>query len=104
MENIHKYATLTTFHLETCQSGLTYLFAKEAGALKPLGSSNLPVSAVNNNHIKLYGFYLLYNCFIVRNTEKFKYMDKGLIFLLILLALSGGGKLGLRALRNHFNS
>ena len=31
--------------LETCQSGLTYLFAKEAGVSKPLASSNLAVSA-----------------------------------------------------------
>ena len=31
--------------LEPCQSGLTYLFAKEAGASNPLGSSNLPGSA-----------------------------------------------------------
>jgi hypothetical protein len=31
--------------LETCQSGLMYLFAKEAGALSPLGGSNPPVSA-----------------------------------------------------------
>ncbi|MDB5254321.1 MAG: putative metal-dependent hydrolase [Parcubacteria group bacterium] len=31
--------------METCQSGLTYLFAKEAGSLKALASSNLAVSA-----------------------------------------------------------
>ena len=31
--------------METCQSGLTYLFAKEAGALKPLDGSNPSVSA-----------------------------------------------------------
>ena len=31
--------------METCQSGLTYLFAKEAGASNPLASSNLAVSA-----------------------------------------------------------
>ena len=33
--------------METCQSGLTYLFAKEAGALNPLASSNLAVSALS---------------------------------------------------------
>ena len=31
--------------METCQSGLTYLFAKEAGVSNPLASSNLAVSA-----------------------------------------------------------
>ncbi len=31
--------------METCQSGLTYLFAKEAGALNPLEGSNPSVSA-----------------------------------------------------------
>lgn len=31
--------------MEACQSGLMYLFAKEAGALKPLGGSNPPASA-----------------------------------------------------------
>ena len=31
--------------METCQSGLTYLFAKEAGASKPLDGSNPSVSA-----------------------------------------------------------
>ena len=31
--------------MEPCQSGLTYLFAKEAGASKPLGGSNPPGSA-----------------------------------------------------------
>ena len=35
--------------MEPCQSGLTYLFAKEAGASKPLGSSNLPGSARDKN-------------------------------------------------------
>jgi hypothetical protein len=30
---------------EACQSGLMYLFAKEAGVLKPLGGSNPPASA-----------------------------------------------------------
>ena len=35
--------------LEPCQSGLTYLFAKEAGASNPLGSSNLPGSAKIGN-------------------------------------------------------
>ena len=52
--------------LEPCQSGLTYLFAKEAGALKPLGSSNLPGSAnlVLSRDIqkmkKLLGLFLIY--------------------------------------------
>ena len=36
---------------EPCQSGLTYDFAKVAEALKPLGSSNLPGSAVINFNI-----------------------------------------------------
>ncbi len=31
--------------METCQSGLMYLFAKEAGASKPLDGSNPSVSA-----------------------------------------------------------
>ena len=31
--------------MEPCQSGLTYLFAKEAGASKPLEGSNPSVSA-----------------------------------------------------------
>lgn len=35
--------------METCLSGLRYLFAKEAGALYPLASSNLAVSAKINN-------------------------------------------------------
>ena len=34
--------------METCQSGLTYLFAKEAGALYPLEGSNPSVSAGEN--------------------------------------------------------
>ena len=34
--------------MEPCQSGLTYLFAKEAGASKPLGGSNPPGSATMN--------------------------------------------------------
>ena len=34
---------------EPCQSGLTYLFAKEAGASKPLGGSNPPGSALFNS-------------------------------------------------------
>ena len=35
--------------METCQSGLTYLFAKEAGALNPLDGSNPSVSAKKYN-------------------------------------------------------
>lgn len=31
--------------MEPCQSGLTYIFAKDAGASKPLGGSNPPGSA-----------------------------------------------------------
>ncbi len=36
--------------LETCQSGRMYLFAKEAGLLKGLASSNLAVSAKPKFH------------------------------------------------------
>lgn len=32
--------------MEPCQSGLTYLFAKEAGASKPLAGSNPAGSAI----------------------------------------------------------
>ena len=52
MEKYAKYVRVSTYlngHLnrytEPCQSGLTYLFAKEAGASKPLGGSNPPGSA-----------------------------------------------------------
>ena len=34
-----------------CQSGLMYLFAKEAGALYPLEGSNPSISARNRNRI-----------------------------------------------------
>lgn len=37
--------------METCQSGLTYLFAKEAGALYPLEGSNPSVSAKSNRPV-----------------------------------------------------
>lgn len=49
MKNWPRYARVIklfmNFNLEPCQSGLSYLFAKEAGASKPLGGSNPPGSA-----------------------------------------------------------
>ena len=44
MEKHMKYARVFKF-MEPCQSGLTYLFAKEAGASKPLDGSNPSGSA-----------------------------------------------------------
>ena len=48
MEKRYKYAKvvkLLKILKEPCQSGLTYLFAKEAGASKPLDGSNPSGSA-----------------------------------------------------------
>jgi hypothetical protein len=46
MEKYEEYVRVKLCFKEPCQSGLTYLFAKEAGASKPLGGSNPPGSAV----------------------------------------------------------
>ncbi len=46
MEKQEKYARVIRLFREPCQSGLTYLFAKEVGASKPLGGSNPPGSAM----------------------------------------------------------
>ena len=51
MKKYTRYARvikLLKIEKEPCQSGLTYLFAKEAGASKPLGGSNPPGSAGEN--------------------------------------------------------
>ncbi len=51
MKKYTRYARvikLLKIEKEPCQSGLTYLFAKEAGASKPLGGSNPPGSAGGN--------------------------------------------------------
>ena len=45
MERKQKYARVVK-QKEPCLSGLRYLFAKEAGASKPLGGSNPPGSAL----------------------------------------------------------
>lgn len=53
MKNLNKCATVSTLklYMEPCQSGLTYLFAKEAGASKPLDGSNPSGSALLINFI-----------------------------------------------------
>ena len=58
MEKYAEYARvikLIKYIKEPCQSGLTYLFAKEAGASKPLGGSNPPGSALKFFTLKLEG-------------------------------------------------
>ncbi len=50
-----KYAKVSGLQ-ETCQSGLTYLFAKEAGALNPLEGSNPSVSANFDKYISTWYF------------------------------------------------
>ena len=45
MEKIQKYARVIRLFKEPCLSGLRYIFAKDAGALKPLEGSNPSGSA-----------------------------------------------------------
>ena len=50
MEKSQKYARVIKFrkiYWEPCLSGLRYIFAKDAGALKPLEGSNPSGSAIN---------------------------------------------------------
>lgn len=65
-----------TFIMEPCQSGLTYLFAKEAGALYPLEGSNPSGSANVFAKLKLCEGERL-NCFSrVRDSEDFSVRAK----------------------------
>jgi hypothetical protein len=63
---------------EPCQSGLTYLFAKEAGASKPLGGSNPPGSAFQKSPV----FVMIDIVLTIENIMKIFY-----IFIAIYIAM-----------------
>ena len=60
MEKIQKYARVIRLFKEPCLSGLRYIFAKDAGALKPLDGSNPSGSAIKKKGLTSFFLYFFF--------------------------------------------